>query len=71
VLLAPIAAFLAGSLLSLLVPICLLIGITAWYWVFVRRVPGPGDGSQSGPAAPASEGARAAPAENDRPASRK
>lgn len=32
--------FLAGSLLSLLMPVCLLIAIAVWYVVTVRHVPG-------------------------------
>ena len=31
--------FLAGSLLSLLMPTCLLIAITVWYVRFARRAP--------------------------------
>jgi hypothetical protein len=41
VTLIPIAAFLAGSLLTILLPILLLIGIVAWYVRFVRRMPDP------------------------------
>ncbi len=32
-----IASFLAGSILSWAMPICLLIAITIWYVVIVRR----------------------------------
>lgn len=32
-----IASFLAGSILSWAMPICLLIAITIWYVVVVRR----------------------------------
>ena len=35
--LIPIAAFLAGALLSLLLPTSLLIALTIWYTIFVRR----------------------------------
>jgi hypothetical protein len=35
----PIAAFLAGSLLSILLPTFLLIALVVWYWKFVARVP--------------------------------
>jgi hypothetical protein len=35
----PIAAFLAGALLSILLPVALLIALAAWYWVFSLRVP--------------------------------
>jgi hypothetical protein len=37
--LAPIAAFLAGSLLSLLLPVLLLVALVVWYVKFFRRVP--------------------------------
>ncbi len=35
----PIAAFLAGALLTLLLPICLLLAIVVWYSIAIRRVP--------------------------------
>ena len=35
----PIATFLAGSLLTLLLPIALLIALVVWYWQFSVRVP--------------------------------
>ena len=35
----PIAAFLAGALLTILLPIALLIALTVWYWQFSSRVP--------------------------------
>jgi hypothetical protein len=31
--------FLAGSLLSLLLPVCLLIAIAVWYVLFAKRAP--------------------------------
>jgi hypothetical protein len=31
--------FLAGSLLSLLLPVCVLIAIAVWYVLFARRAP--------------------------------
>jgi hypothetical protein len=34
----PIAAFLAGALLSLLLPVALLTVLSVWYWVFSARV---------------------------------
>lgn len=37
----PVAAFLAGALLSLLLPVGLLIALTVWYLLFLRRVPEP------------------------------
>jgi hypothetical protein len=48
----PIAAFLAGALLTLLLPIGLLISLTVWYLKYVLgRVPGPE--ATSGTEAPA------------------
>lgn len=41
--LVPIAAFLAGALLTLLLPVSLLIALVAWYWAFSMRVPETGD----------------------------
>lgn len=35
----PIATFLAGSLLTLLLPVALLIALGLWYWQFSMRVP--------------------------------
>ena len=35
----PIAAFLAGALLTILLPLALLIALTVWYWAFSVRVP--------------------------------
>jgi hypothetical protein len=60
--LIPIAGFLAGSLLTLLLPIGLLISLTVWYVKFVRRVPGPeATGGTEGPdTAPGAEGAEGA-----------
>lgn len=37
--LVPIAAFLAGALLSILLPVGLLIALTVWYWLFSAPVP--------------------------------
>lgn len=51
--LVPIAAFLAGALLSLLLPTLLLIALAVWYLRFVRRAPGPAGASE--PAMPASD----------------
>lgn len=39
VTLMPIASFLAGSLLSLLIPTLLLTALVVWYVKFARRVP--------------------------------
>jgi hypothetical protein len=35
----PVASFLAGSLLSLILPVGLLIAIVIWYVVSIRRTP--------------------------------
>ncbi len=35
----PFATFLAGSLLSLLLPVLLLIALAVWYMRVVRRMP--------------------------------
>ncbi len=37
--LVPFAAFLAGALLTLLLPVLLLIALGVWYWWFSVRVP--------------------------------
>ena len=52
--LVPIATFLAGALLSLLLPVGLLIALLVWYWMFVRRVPEPADRADAGSSAAAS-----------------
>lgn len=60
----PIAAFLAGALLSLLLPVALLIALSVWYMAFLRRVPetpDPEPAPGQGPDAPA--GARSASGE--------
>jgi hypothetical protein len=44
--------FLAGSLLSLLLPVCLLVAIVAWYVLYARRAP---DAHPSSPALPPPE----------------
>jgi hypothetical protein len=41
--------FLAGSLLSLLLPVCLLIAVAVWYVAFARRAP---DAHPSAPTLP-------------------
>ena len=35
----PIAAFLVGALLTLLLPVGLLTALSVWYWIFSVRVP--------------------------------
>ena len=53
------ATFLAGSLLSLLLPIILLLALTGWYVWFVRRVPD----STSEPQSVSAEAVAASPTE--------
>lgn len=48
----PIAAFLAGALLTILLPLALLIALSVWYWAFSVRVPET-DGASQGGAVPA------------------
>jgi hypothetical protein len=49
----PIAAFLAGALMTLLMPVALLIALSVWYWVFSARVPdAKGDSGPAGPVTP-------------------
>ncbi len=50
----PYAAFLAGALLTLLLPVALLIALTVWYWIFSVRVPETPreSGAGTAPAAP-------------------
>ena len=53
----PIATFLAGSLLTLLVPVLLLVALVLWYWWFSARVPETADGSKPAtPPAPSNPG---------------
>ena len=61
VTLIPIATFLAGSLLTLLLPVALLIALVVWYVKFVRRVPGTDESAESGTPAAAPEPAASAP----------
>ncbi len=37
--LLPIGSFLAGAVISLVIPVLLLIALTVWYLKFFRRVP--------------------------------
>lgn len=55
--LVPIATFLAGSLLTLLLPVALLIALVVWYWWVSVRVPDTTEGSEPGASpAPANPG---------------
>jgi len=42
----PFADFLAGALLTLLLPIALLLALVGWYWWFSVRVPETADGPE-------------------------
>jgi hypothetical protein len=47
----PVASsFLAGSLLSLLLPVLIFLAILVWYLKFIKGVPDTVDGSQADPA---------------------
>jgi hypothetical protein len=51
----PFAAFLAGALLTLLLPVTLLIALAVWYWLFSVRATeadGRGPGKESAVANP-------------------
>lgn len=45
--------YLAGSLLTLLLPVCLLLAIAAWYMIAIRKVPK--DTPASSPSLPPSD----------------
>ena len=65
--LIPIASFLAGSLLTLLLPALLLTALVVWYVMVLRRHPEP-DAGDALPAASASEVAPGASPGADPPA---
>jgi hypothetical protein len=52
----PFADFLAGALLTLLLPVALLIALVAWYWWFSARVPETADGRKASTAAATNPG---------------
>ena len=58
--------YLAGSLLTLLLPVCLLIAIAVWYVIAVRKVP---DTPESSPSLPPPEVGAAAPQPTAQPVS--
>ena len=64
--LVPIATFLAGSLLTLLLPVALLIALVVWYWWYSVRQHDAADGSE--PAAAPAAGNQAPAAGNPAPA---
>jgi hypothetical protein len=66
--LVPIAAFFAGALLTLLLPVVLLIALVVWYWLFSVRVPNTADGSEPGTAPAEGNPPPRAPSETSPPA---
>jgi hypothetical protein len=56
----PIAAFFAGALLTLLLPVALLIALVVWYWWVSVRVPDTADRSEAGTAPAAANAVPAA-----------
>jgi hypothetical protein len=57
--------YLAGSLLTLLLPVGVLIVIAVWYVISVRRIPG----GEPGPVAPVGEPGAVAPVREEPPGS--
>ena len=57
----PFADFLAGALLTLLLPVALLIALVAWYWWFSARVPETADGRKRSTSAAATNPGPAVP----------
>ena len=66
--LVPIAAFLTGALLTILLPLALLIALVVWYWQVSVRVPDTAGGSEPGTAPPAASRAPRTPSETSPPA---
>ena len=66
--LVPIATFLAGSLLTLLLPIAVLISLVAWYWWYSVRQHDAADGSEPNPAPAAANPPPRSPSEPSPPA---
>ena len=66
--LVPTAAFLAGALLTLLLPVLLLIALVVWYWMFSVRVPDTADGSEPFTPPGAATPAQSGPSETSPPA---
>ncbi|HUE27979.1 MAG TPA: hypothetical protein VMP89_14485 [Solirubrobacteraceae bacterium] len=63
----PIASFLAGSLLSLLLPVILLIALVVWYVRFLGRASEPADTSDLGRSGAEASGTGGAVAPADPP----
>jgi hypothetical protein len=51
----PIASFLAGSLLTILLPLAVFVALIVWYALFLRRAPDSGLGRSSAEAGGAGE----------------
>jgi hypothetical protein len=66
----PIATFLAGSLLTLLLPVALLLALVVWYWMFSVRVPETADGAEAATPPPVSDPALTTPDPARTPASK-
>lgn len=64
------ASFLAGALLSLLLPVALLISLAVWHVLFIKRVPETAEAEKPGLATPAHTAAGVAPPEPDGPPAR-
>jgi hypothetical protein len=59
----PIAAFLAGALLSLLLPTVLLIALVVWHFGVIARVPEPPDQTEKPAAGGVDQTSSSPPAE--------
>jgi hypothetical protein len=57
------SSFLAGSILSLLLPTLMFLGLVVWYVKFVRAVPDTAEGSEAKDAAQAVGAVEDAPAD--------
>jgi len=64
------SSFLAGSILSLLIPTLLLTALVVWYLMFIRRVPETGEGEDAAAAANPSPAAAPVEAHNPGPPGR-
>ena len=60
--------FLAGSLLTLLLPVALLIALVYWYVKFIRKVPETAEGADAATGSAAANPGPAAAAPNPGPA---
>jgi hypothetical protein len=51
----PIAAFLTGSLLTIVLPLAVLLALATWYWIFISRLPDPVEGAETHAAGPVTD----------------